>query len=150
MSSALSHGSRHGPDRARHLKGLLKCGFTQRPFYCFSCSCRRLAQLPKITLQILKITNTPRIIIKRKRIRNPAKIFSNMQKMNKKGRRRTSGSNSSMTMKYSLFFSATDWKFAPYIGVSWIRKLGETADFAEEEGEDTSVFSVLAGVRFWF
>lgn len=41
-------------------------------------------------------------------------------------------------------------EFAPYIGVSWIRKLGETADFAEEEGEDTSVFSVLAGVQFWF
>jgi len=41
-------------------------------------------------------------------------------------------------------------EFAPYIGFSWNRKLGETADFAEAEGEDIDVASLVAGVRFWF
>jgi copper resistance protein B len=41
-------------------------------------------------------------------------------------------------------------EFAPYIGIHWERKVGETADFAREEGEDTGVFSVVAGVRVWF
>jgi copper resistance protein B len=41
-------------------------------------------------------------------------------------------------------------EFAPYIGVSWHRKLGETADLAEDEGENTDVMSFVAGVRMWF
>ncbi len=41
-------------------------------------------------------------------------------------------------------------EFAPYIGVSWNKKLGDTADMAEAEGEDTGDFRVLAGVRMWF
>lgn len=41
-------------------------------------------------------------------------------------------------------------EFAPYIGVLWNRKIGETARFARNEGEETDVFSLLAGVRFWF
>lgn len=41
-------------------------------------------------------------------------------------------------------------KFAPYIGISWSRKLGETADLAQDEGEDTSVVSFVAGLRVWF
>ena len=41
-------------------------------------------------------------------------------------------------------------EFAPYIGVSWSRKLGETADMAEDEGEDIDVTSFVAGIRFWF
>lgn len=41
-------------------------------------------------------------------------------------------------------------EFAPYIGISWERKLGETAQMARSEGEDVDVFAVLAGVRFWF
>lgn len=41
-------------------------------------------------------------------------------------------------------------EFAPYIGVSWTRKLGETADLAEKEGEDTDVTAFVAGIRFWF
>ncbi len=41
-------------------------------------------------------------------------------------------------------------EFAPYIGVSWSRLLGETEDLAEAEGEDTDVTSYVAGVRFWF
>lgn len=41
-------------------------------------------------------------------------------------------------------------EFAPYVGVSWSRKLGDTADLAEAEGEDRERASVLAGVRMWF
>ena len=41
-------------------------------------------------------------------------------------------------------------EFAPYIGIAWNRKLGDTDDFAEAEGEDTNVFSTIAGIRWWF
>jgi copper resistance protein B len=41
-------------------------------------------------------------------------------------------------------------EFAPYIGVSWERRLGETADFAREEGEDIDNLAFVAGVRFWY
>ena len=41
-------------------------------------------------------------------------------------------------------------EFAPYIGVSWSRQLGETADLAREEGEEAAVTRFVAGVRFWF
>jgi len=37
-------------------------------------------------------------------------------------------------------------EFAPYIGVSWDRKLGDTADLAE----DASRLTGLVGVRMWF
>lgn len=40
--------------------------------------------------------------------------------------------------------------FAPYVGVSWERKVGDSADFARDEGEDPSRFTWLAGLRFWF
>lgn len=41
-------------------------------------------------------------------------------------------------------------EFAPYLGVAWSRKTGETADFARAEGEGRGSVSVLAGVRFWY
>lgn len=41
-------------------------------------------------------------------------------------------------------------EFAPYIGLVWLRKLGETADLARAEGEDREDLSVVTGVRFWF
>lgn len=41
-------------------------------------------------------------------------------------------------------------EFAPYVGVSWNRKLGDTADLAEAEGGDDSRLTALAGVRWWF
>ncbi|MGQ9424326.1 copper resistance protein B [Gilvimarinus sp. F26214L] len=41
-------------------------------------------------------------------------------------------------------------EFAPYIGFSWKRKLGDTADLAEAEGEDTEGKFVLLGLRLWF
>ncbi|MEW8024992.1 MAG: copper resistance protein B [Candidatus Thiodiazotropha sp.] len=41
-------------------------------------------------------------------------------------------------------------EFAPYIGVNWSKKFGKTADFAEDEGEDTSDTQIVAGIRAWF
>lgn len=41
-------------------------------------------------------------------------------------------------------------EFAPYIGVAWKRKFGETEDFARDEGETVSSTSLVAGVRVWF
>ncbi|MGB5651352.1 MAG: copper resistance protein B [Sedimenticolaceae bacterium] len=41
-------------------------------------------------------------------------------------------------------------EFAPYIGVNWTGKFGNTADFARDEGEDTSDFQFVAGIRAWF
>jgi copper resistance protein B len=41
-------------------------------------------------------------------------------------------------------------EFAPYIGITWNRKFGKTADFAEAAGEDISAARVVAGLRLWF
>ena len=41
-------------------------------------------------------------------------------------------------------------EFAPYVGISWNRKLGETADFARAEGEEAGTFGLVAGLRTWF
>lgn len=41
-------------------------------------------------------------------------------------------------------------EFAPYVGVNWERKLGETAGIARDHGEDPADLSFVAGVRFWF
>lgn len=41
-------------------------------------------------------------------------------------------------------------EFAPYVGVSWERKLGKTADFARGEGESVDDLFFVAGVRLWF
>ncbi|SEA46581.1 copper resistance protein B [Microbulbifer marinus] len=41
-------------------------------------------------------------------------------------------------------------KFAPYIGISWEQKLGETADLIEADGGKTEFTFAVAGFRFWF
>jgi len=41
-------------------------------------------------------------------------------------------------------------EFAPYVGVSWERKTGRTADYAREDGERVGGASFVAGIRFWF
>jgi copper resistance protein B len=41
-------------------------------------------------------------------------------------------------------------EFAPYIGVSWERSIGDTADYARAAGEDPSSVSLVAGLRIWF
>jgi len=41
-------------------------------------------------------------------------------------------------------------EFAPYIGISWTGKYGDTADLAREEGEDIRDTALVAGIRMWF
>lgn len=41
-------------------------------------------------------------------------------------------------------------EFAPYIGVEWNRKLGDTARFARLAGEDADSTSFVVGVKAWF
>lgn len=41
-------------------------------------------------------------------------------------------------------------EFAPYVGVEYEAKLGETADIARAAGEDPSGFKFLIGLRAWF
>ncbi|MEO5656736.1 MAG: copper resistance protein B [Nitrospiria bacterium] len=41
-------------------------------------------------------------------------------------------------------------EFAPYVGVSVTRVLGETANLARGRGADADVSSVVAGIRAWF
>jgi len=41
-------------------------------------------------------------------------------------------------------------KFAPYIGVTYEGKFGQTASFARRAGESTSDFRLVFGVRSWF
>lgn len=41
-------------------------------------------------------------------------------------------------------------EFAPYIGVGYEAKLGETADIAEAAGEDSHSVRLLLGIRAWF
>jgi copper resistance protein B len=41
-------------------------------------------------------------------------------------------------------------EFAPYVGVSWDRKLGDTARFARARGDDVGGASLVLGIRSWF
>ena len=41
-------------------------------------------------------------------------------------------------------------KFAPYIGVSWNRKLGNTARLARDDGNPVSSTQFVAGIRIWY
>jgi copper resistance protein B len=41
-------------------------------------------------------------------------------------------------------------EFAPYVGVEWAAKFGETADLARAAGEDSSETRWVAGLRFWY
>jgi len=41
-------------------------------------------------------------------------------------------------------------QFAPYIGVEWAEKFGQTADLARAEGQRTGETRYVAGVRMWF
>ena len=41
-------------------------------------------------------------------------------------------------------------QFAPYIGVNWSRKFGDTAEIAETAGRDTSETQLVIGLRAWF
>ena len=41
-------------------------------------------------------------------------------------------------------------QFAPYVGVSWSRAYGNSAELLRAEDEDTSEARLVAGIRFWF
>jgi copper resistance protein B len=41
-------------------------------------------------------------------------------------------------------------ELAPYIGVTWDRKFGETADLAELAGEERESSQLVVGIRAWF
>ncbi|WP_294319312.1 copper resistance protein B [uncultured Sphingomonas sp.] len=41
-------------------------------------------------------------------------------------------------------------EFAPYLGVTWERQVGDTARYSRARGRDTGGLSVVAGVRAWF
>jgi copper resistance protein B len=41
-------------------------------------------------------------------------------------------------------------EFAPYVGINWTRKVGDTADFARARGEDVSAKSIVLGLRVWY
>lgn len=41
-------------------------------------------------------------------------------------------------------------EFAPYIGYTWTRRVGETADLARARGQDTSEYGIVAGFRVWY
>ena len=41
-------------------------------------------------------------------------------------------------------------EIAPYIGVAWVRRFGDTADLVRASGEDATDLQALAGIRVWF
>jgi len=41
-------------------------------------------------------------------------------------------------------------EFAPYVGVEWTRKFGDTARFARADGEDASGVGFVMGIKAWF
>ncbi|RYD43875.1 MAG: copper resistance protein B [Sphingomonadales bacterium] len=41
-------------------------------------------------------------------------------------------------------------EFAPYVGVEWARKIGDTARLARASGEDPDALSLVVGVKAWF
>jgi len=41
-------------------------------------------------------------------------------------------------------------EFAPYLGVVWSRKFGETAELVREQGDDAAELQFVAGLRAWF
>ncbi|RYY73448.1 MAG: copper resistance protein B [Gammaproteobacteria bacterium] len=53
--------------------------------------------------------------------------------------------NAGLRLRYEIFR-----EFAPYIGVHWNKKFGETADFSRISDEATSDTQVVAGIRAWF
>lgn len=41
-------------------------------------------------------------------------------------------------------------EIAPYIGISWNKTFGNTANFIEADGNDTESLSFVAGIRLWY
>ena len=62
---------------------------------------------------------------------------------------RTGSGLSSAELGLRLRYEITR-QFAPYMGVSWDRKVGQTARYARLDGRDVEATSLVAGIRFWF
>lgn len=56
-----------------------------------------------------------------------------------------SGAEAGLRLRYEL-----SRKFAPYVGVSWERAFGDTADYRRAHGERVEDTRLVAGVRLWF
>ena len=56
-------------------------------------------------------------------------------------------SNSSLGLRVRYEFTR---QFAPYLGVEWTRKFGDTADYAQINGQSISDTAFVAGIKFWF
>lgn len=87
------------------------------------------------------------LLLTQKLILSPA-LEMNLAASSDKERGVGSGLNDlelTLTLRYEVIR-----EFAPYIGVSWERKYGRTADFARAEDEDIERTAFMAGVRFWF
>lgn len=41
-------------------------------------------------------------------------------------------------------------EFAPYIGINWEKKFGTSADYARDDGIETSDWQLVVGIRAWF
>ena len=41
-------------------------------------------------------------------------------------------------------------QFAPYVGISWERKVGQTGRYARADGEDAESKGLVVGIRVWF
>jgi copper resistance protein B len=41
-------------------------------------------------------------------------------------------------------------EFAPYVGLHWEHRFGETAELAREQGDDPVDLTFVAGLRAWF
>ncbi|WP_456378200.1 copper resistance protein B [Thiolapillus sp.] len=56
-----------------------------------------------------------------------------------------SGMEAGLRLRYEIVR-----EFAPYIGINWWRKFGNTADYAREEGGEVQDIEFVAGFRMWF
>lgn len=41
-------------------------------------------------------------------------------------------------------------EFAPYVGIHWLNRFGDTADIAQRGGERADDIAVVFGVHLWF
>ncbi len=57
---------------------------------------------------------------------------------------------SAIELGLRLSYDLIDRSVSPYIGVAYERKLGDTADFSRNDGEDYEATFVVAGVRLMF
>ena len=53
-------------------------------------------------------------------------------------------------LRYEFFPDGSPAVIAPYVGVEWEQAFGQTADYLEADGEDSSGVRFVAGVRLWF